>query len=1165
MLLEWATLEPAGPANLAAIRFTEPVRVHSISIFPTTAQPFAQCPDIVARTEPQSFFLDIFFNAHPAPQPHGGERPKPTNALVPTRLAYAGGSMDFLVNMSPEYGTRLMIVKGDFQCVSMAIYGEILQEPRAGPSTYEPRALPSVEPIPLPRSLDPANMRDPSSIARELLKLIPNAPPLPLVIRLMLSLKPSNEDWDLPDFPYLHPNLEGDLSGLDLEKAFRLTMRPVSDDIMHEPLQRFAEAVSRSLRSKDHNSAYLVAGILCHAAVQHPEMARTLVETLEFEKIFEPSNMDELTLLRLLNAVSNPDVARCFDQEWFLSLVSSVAKDATAEAETRKAAHDLLARIRGWAILEDALSNTQSQFMDTVDTLKTFGADEQALGIWLAAMITHQNIVAALDEIPVLPTALPHPPFLFRTYRIPATHDEFVGFIRAYIGIASVLAVYAWSDSLPDPSCRERILGILRLWQGVDGYREILNHLLSLRQMTLRLEWNIDYEGSNNEDSARGVPTRGGLDAEHILFNLAKDPQAILQHNVTKCIMALRPPLAHITEDERLSMRQAAAVVEDGLPGAIDELLRPVERPVSLRSLRTLRVAVAVLDQELGEEKGEWRVLEDFWDEGSCDIVSCLSDIFLALADEVKGRFGLDIPAPAPSELLPRLFNVCDELLRLLLRLIPVYALPGRTLRSLVVSVTDLFACTDQVDLLYSQTSPTCVAAQETRQTCFEFLRMLADPRLPLIGGKLNTEVVLRTLLEHALHPMDCDPAHHLLQSFCLVEYLLPMPDSADDQKSVWIHKVIPTVLTELWAFCRALDTENKAHFVKRLVHLDRGVVGVGDWLLLQELKQLLQAAQSLDDFSQSLQYRALRQYQVSLSLRFLLELTDESSSVAEWAFNCMATVHDITNTLLEALRSLYDQYVESAELTRLVQTLATEHSKFDADLTLIFALSLLRATQDLRHAPDVLDRRLELISTMLKTVPPNRIDGEQLRQEFGTLLSKIGQAETVELHTAEMLVSMVEIIVEKGDGCPQLLTLDGLDLSAFSTLCSRLQETLPEDWKLRLDAVQGRLSFEQDVSPTIPSVQLAEKMELSIHELDALMRANMPPPSTPLRTALHQDALSLATFSPPALFRSPATTGLTKTYLNNDFRQLRQTPAARQNTSRLPSMHVDVGVPLAA
>jgi hypothetical protein len=42
-------------------------------------------------------------------------------------------------------------------------------------------------------------------------------------------------------------------------------------------------------------------------------------------------------------------------------------------------------------------------------------------------------------------------------------------------------------------------------------------------------------------------------------------------------------------------------------------------------------------------------------------------------------------------------------------------------------------------------------------------------------------------------------------------------------------------------------------------------------------------------------------------------------------------------------------------------------------------------------------------------------------------------------------------------------------------------------------------------------------------------------------------------------LLRSPAVTGLTKTYTANDFRVLRQTPSARQNTSRLPSTHVDV------
>ena len=77
---------------------------------------------------------------------------------------------------------------------------------------------------------------------------------------------------------------------------------------------------------------------------------------------------------------------------------------------------------------------------------------------------------------------------------------------------------------------------------------------------------------------------------------------------------------------------------------------------------------------------------------------------------------------------------------------------------------------------------------------------------------------------------------------------------------------------------------------------------------------------------------------------------------------------------------------------------------------------------------------------------------------------------------------------------------------------------------------------------------------------IEDLLRQPTPEPSTPPRKALNQDVLSLVAISPPALIRSPAATGLTKTYLNNDFRQLRQAPSARQNTSRLPSMHVDVG-----
>ncbi|KAL4063900.1 hypothetical protein J3A83DRAFT_4286109, partial [Scleroderma citrinum] len=60
----------------------------------------------------------------------------------------------------------------------------------------------------------------------------------------------------------------------------------------------------------------------------------------------------------------------------------------------------------------------------------------------------------------------------------------------------------------------------------------------------------------------------------------------------------------------------------------------------------------------------------------------------------------------------------------------------------------------------------------------------------------------------------------------------------------------------------------------------------------------------------------------------------------------------------------------------------------------------------------------------------------------------------------------------------------------------------------------------------------------------------------------LAQDVLGLFSLSPlTSLFGSSAVSGLAKTYTNNDIKGLCQSPSARQNTSGLPSMHVNVGV----
>ena len=186
--------------------------------------------------------------------------------------------------------------------------------------------------------------------------------------------------------------------------------------------------------------------------------------------------------MRLLYASANADVAKQLANDWFHEILSSISANPNSEDAVRTAARQLIARIRGWSTLDDALSNTQGDFVAAAALLKEVGTEDQSFGIWLESMITHDDVVSSLAENPVLPVTLPH--LLSHRSSSPApSQDEFVAFVRAYLGVACVLAVYSWSDSLPHARCRARTLGILRLWQGLDGYREVrtaLSHWINV-------------------------------------------------------------------------------------------------------------------------------------------------------------------------------------------------------------------------------------------------------------------------------------------------------------------------------------------------------------------------------------------------------------------------------------------------------------------------------------------------------------------------------------------------------------------------------------------------------------------------------------------------------------------------------------------------------------
>ena len=194
--------------------------------------------------------------------------------------------------------------------------------------------------------------------------------------------------------------------------------------------------------------------------------------------IFDGQVLDEPTVLCLLDAAANFEIAQHFSgNEAFLSIFQEIQNNSRTEKPLLDAVKKLNARLRGWQLFEDALTNDNGDFMESARFLKDICTEEYSLGCWLECMCSHENLVAKLGENSILPTPPVLPPLLFQS-QAPISHQQFLVFVRAVIGITNVLAVWAWADCIDDElhqdrACRERASSILALWQGVDGYREV--------------------------------------------------------------------------------------------------------------------------------------------------------------------------------------------------------------------------------------------------------------------------------------------------------------------------------------------------------------------------------------------------------------------------------------------------------------------------------------------------------------------------------------------------------------------------------------------------------------------------------------------------------------------------------------------------------------------
>ena len=162
--------------------------------------------------------------------------------------------------------------------------------------------------------------------------------------------------------------------------------------------------------------------------------------------------MDEDTLDHLLVAAANPDIAKEFTAANLPKELEAVANRPGVDPYVKRAAQRVIDRLHGWDVLSAAIQAPHLSFVPAKEVLRDLGGDEASFGVALHAFVTHPDLAVTIAQA------------------------EGLVELRAWVGVACVLAAYAWADSVPNELCRSRAFGIMRVWQSIPHYREVLTH-----------------------------------------------------------------------------------------------------------------------------------------------------------------------------------------------------------------------------------------------------------------------------------------------------------------------------------------------------------------------------------------------------------------------------------------------------------------------------------------------------------------------------------------------------------------------------------------------------------------------------------------------------------------------------------------------------------------
>ncbi|QRV87547.1 type VI Secretion system protein VasG [Ceratobasidium sp. AG-Ba] len=284
-LAYFGTLTP-GPSGIATIRFSVPVILQTFRIVPNRVSAFKHVQGCTGETSPSQFSLKIYSNASMLPT-ETEPKPKATNTLLCTQLDYVDEMLDWKFSITPKASSRLVIVQGSFEKLTIAIYGQFLPEgpvePPAPIPAPAPTILPPVTTHTLPRSIDVSILPDSSQAAKSLLMANTANPPLRHILHSLLCYVTTPEgpfdEWDESNGNPLERLLESDtIDAVELMQEAVQALRKPLPEIDESTATQFTSVVNESLgENPDTYTCKLLFEILGYASLQSDSLVKALL------------------------------------------------------------------------------------------------------------------------------------------------------------------------------------------------------------------------------------------------------------------------------------------------------------------------------------------------------------------------------------------------------------------------------------------------------------------------------------------------------------------------------------------------------------------------------------------------------------------------------------------------------------------------------------------------------------------------------------------------------------------------------------------------------------------------------------------------------------------------------------------------------------------------